>query len=329
MLEIEDNETRGKLPIYKVGDRISGPSEEKAVETRRSAPKIAIVIPTLNEHKAVGNVLDGVKNVMDGYEYRMLVVDGHSVDGTDDIAREKGAEVIYQRGKGYGEALKTGFFHARKWLDAGVIVMIDADLSYDPKDIPELLAPILKDEADLVVGNRFAGMQKGAMPFVNRIGNKLLSLFAKVTLRLNIYDTQSGIRAFKSKLLDSMNLVARGMPFAIEMLTEALSSDARIHETPVSYRPRVGKTKLSPIKDGGRILGITLRLMFDTQPLLFFGSIGIVLGMVGLFLHAVTLPTVVYQYLFMIGAIQFFTLGLVIAMIKRLGRSRTRKSWKS
>ena len=329
MLEIEDHETRGKWPVYQVGNKISKPTEEKGVEAERSAPKIAIVIPTLNERDAVGNMLDGVKNVMEGYDYRMLVVDGHSVDGTDEIAREKGAEVIYQRGRGYGEALKTGFFHARKRLDAGVIVMIDADLSYDPKDIPELLAPLLKDEADLVVGNRFAGMQKGAMSFVNRVGNKLLSLIAKVTLRLNIYDTQSGMRAFKSKLLDSMNLVAKGMPFAIEMLAEALNADARIHETPVSYRPRVGKTKLSPIRDGGRILGITVRLMLDTQPLLFFGGIGIVLGMVGLFLHAVMLPTAVFPFLLMIGAIQFFTLGLVIVMIKRIGRSRTRKLWRS
>jgi len=296
--------------------------KKKAVEAKRSATKIAIVIPTLNEREAVGKVLDGVKDVMDGYEYRMLVVDGHSIDGTEEIARKKGAEVIYQRGKGYGEALKTGFFYARKRLDAGVIVMIDADLTYDPKDIPELVAPILKDEADLVVGNRFAGIQKGAMPLINRVGNKLLSLIAKLTLRLKIYDTQSGIRAFRSELLDSMNMVSRGMPFAIEMLAEALSADARIYETPVSYRPRVGKTKLNPIKDGGRILGITLRLMLDTQPLLFFGGIGTVLWIVGLLLHASMLPTVVFPFLFIIGAMQFFTLGLVIGIIKRLRRSR-------
>jgi glycosyltransferase involved in cell wall biosynthesis len=300
------------------------PLEDKTVEAKRSATRIAIVIPTLNERKAVGKVLDGVKDAMNGYHYQMLVVDGHSIDGTEEIATKKGAEVIYQRGKGYGEALKTGFFYARKRLDAGVIVMIDADLTYDPKNIPELVAPILNDEADFVVGNRFAGMQKGAMPLINRVGNRVLSLIAKFTLRLKIYDTQSGIRAFRSELLDSMNMVTRGMPFAIEMLAEALSADARIHETPVSYRPRVGKTKLNPIKDGGRILGIILRLMFDTQPLLFFGGIGTVLWVVGLLLHASMLPTVVFPFLFIIGAMQFFTLGLVIGIIKRLRKSRSK-----
>ena len=291
----------------------------KAVEAEHFATKIVIVIPTLNEREAVGKVLDGVKDAMDGYEYRMLVVDGHSIDGTDDIAREKGAEVIYQRGKGYGDALRTGFLYARKRLDAGVIVMMDADFTYDPRDIPELVAPILEHEADLVVGNRFAGMQKGAMSLVNRFGNRMLSLVAKLALRLNVYDTQSGMRAFRSELLDRVSLVAGGMPFALEMLAEALSADARIDETPVSYRPRVGKTKLNPIKDGGRILGITLRLMFDTQPLLFFGGIGTVLAVVGLFLHGIS-GTLVFPFLLMIGAIPLFTLGLVISIIKRLKR---------
>jgi glycosyltransferase involved in cell wall biosynthesis len=300
--------------------------EEEAIEAKRSATRIAIVIPTLNECKAVGKVLGGVKDAMDGYEYRVLVVDGRSIDGTDEIARDMGADVIYQRGRGYGDALKTGFFHARKRLDAKVIVMMDADLTYDPKHIPELVAPILEDEADLVVGNRFAGLQKGAMPLVNRVGNRVLSLVAKLALGLNVYDTQSGMRAFKSELLDSMNLVAVGMPLAMEMLAEALSVDARICEVPVSYRPRVGKTKLNPIKDGGRILGITVRLMFDIRPLLFFGSIGTVLGVLGLLLHYLMLPIelahVVFPFLFMIGGMLLFWFGFVIVLIKKIRRRK-------
>lgn len=300
--------------------------EEEAIEAKRSAARIAVVIPTLNECEAVGKVLGGVKSAMDGYEYRMLVVDGHSVDGTDEIARNMGADVIYQRGRGYGDALKTGFFYARKRLDAKVIVMMDADLTYDPKHIPELVAPILKDEADIVVGNRFAGMQKGAMPFVNRVGNRVLSMVAKLALGLNVYDTQSGMRAFKSELLERVNLVTVGMPLAMEMLAEALSVDARICEVPISYRPRVGETKLNPIKDGGRILGITVRLMFDVRPILFFGSIGTILGVVGLLLHYIMLPIelvhVVFPFLFMIGGMLLFWVGFVIVLIKKLRRRK-------
>jgi glycosyltransferase involved in cell wall biosynthesis len=300
--------------------------EEKSIEAKQSAAKIAIVIPTLNECKAVEKVVGGVKSAMNGYEHRVLIVDGHSTDGTDEIARNMGADVIYQRGKGYGDALKTGFFYARKQLGAKIIVMMDADMTYDPKHIPALVMPILEDKADMVVGNRFAAMQQGAMPFVNRIGNRVLSLVAKLALGLNVYDTQSGMRAFKSELLESMNLVAVGMPLAMEMLAEAHSVDARIYEVPISYMPRVGETKLNPIKDGGRILGTTVRLMFDIRPLLFFGIIGTVLGIMGLLLHYITLPTelahLVFPYLFMIGATLLFGLGFMLVLIKKLRRRK-------
>ena len=204
--------------------------------------------------------------------------------------------------------------------------MMDADYTYDPQDIPKLVAPILDDEADFVVGNRFAGMQQGAMTLVNRFGNNVLSLVAKLALGLNVYDTQSGIRAFKSKLLGRLNLVAAGMPLAMEMLAQAHSADARILEVPVSYRLREGKTKLNPIKDGARIFGITVRLMFDIRPLLFFGGMGTVLGVVGLLLHYLTLPSelahLVFPYIFMIGAMLLFLFGFVIVVIKRIRRRK-------
>jgi glycosyltransferase involved in cell wall biosynthesis len=309
-----------------VNIRFNRSAEEETIEAKRSATRIAVVIPTLNECKAVGRVVGGVKQVMDGYDCQVLVVDGHSTDGTGEIARNMGAAVIYQRGRGYGDALKTGFFYARKRLDAEVIVMMDADLTYAPKDIPRLVAPILEDEADLVVGNRFAGMQKGAMPLVNRVGNRVLSLVAKLALRLNVIDTQSGMRAFTSGLLERMNLVAVGMPLAMEILAEARSVDARIREVPIGYSPRVGETKLNPIKDGGRILGITVRLMFDVRPVLFFGSIGTILGAAGLLLHYITLPielmNVLFPFLFMIGGMLLFWVGFVIVLIKKLRRRK-------
>jgi glycosyltransferase involved in cell wall biosynthesis len=283
-------------------------------------------MPTLNECKAVGRVVGGVKQVMEDYDCQVLVVDGHSTDGTDEIAQKMGATVIYQRGKGYGDALKTGFFYARKRMNAKVVVMMDADLTYAPKDIPRLVAPVLEDRADLVVGNRFAGMQKGAMPLINRFGNKGLSLVAKMALGLNVYDTQSGMRAFKSELLEKMTLVAVGMPLAMEILAEARSIGANICEVPISYSPRVGETKLHPIKDGGRILGTTVRLMFDVRPILFFGSIGTVLGILGLLLHYIMRPielvNVVFPILFMIGGMSLFWIGVVIVLIKKLRKPK-------
>jgi dolichol-phosphate mannosyltransferase len=202
--------------------------------------------------------------------------------------------------------------------------MMDADLTYDPKHIPQLVTPILENKADFVLGNRFAGMQKGAMPLVNQIGNRILSMVAKFALGLNVFDTQSGMRAFKSVLLEKMNLIAVGMPLAMEMLAEAHSLNARIYEVPISYHPRVGETKLHPIKDGGKILGTTIRLMFDIRPLLFFGGIGTVLGVLGLFLHyiipTIDLAHILFPFFFIIGGIVLFLFGLVIVIIKKFRR---------
>ena len=116
------------------------------------------------------------------------------------------------------------------------------------------------------------------------------------------------------------------MPLAMEMLAEAHSADARIREVPISYMPRVGETKLHPIKDGGRILGTTVRLMFDIRPLLFFGSIGTILGIMGLLLHSLTLPTeiahLVFPYLFIIGAMLLFAFGFILVVIRKMRKRK-------
>lgn len=223
-------------------------------------PKVAIVIPTLNEARSIGRVLEEISEVFGDKRARVVVVDGRSTDGTDEIARKMGAEIIYQRNKGYGEALLAGFTYVRKRLDSDFVVMIDGDLTYDPKDIPRLLKPILKDEADLIVGNRFGGMQKGAMRSINNFGNRLLSWLARVALRFEVHDTQCGMRAFRSELVDCLNLEAEGMSLAIEMLSEAKFARARLSEVPITYRRRVGVTKLNPLKDGLKILGTIIWL---------------------------------------------------------------------
>lgn len=270
----------------------------------------------MNEHEAVGKILDEVKAVLTDYDYDLVVVDGHSTDGTDKIAKKHGAIVLYQPGKGYGDALKTGFGYAKNKLGSKILVMLDADLTYDPQDIPKLVSPILDGEADLVIGNRFEGMQEGAMPAVNQIGNKAISTLANMSLGIGISDTQSGMRAFKAELLDEVDLMAVGMPFALEMLAKARSVKTRMLELPISYRPRVGETKLSPLKDGFRIFNVIVRLMFDVRPLLFFGLIGTVLGAWGLFLHYVLLPIefvyIVFPLLLIIGGILSFVVGFAI-----------------
>ena len=299
-------------------------------------PKLIVVVPSLNEEESIGLVLDEISEALNGLDYSVVVVDGRSMDRTCQIANKRGALVINQHSIGYGDALLTGFLYAREKLAAELIAMMDADMTYDPNDIPSMMKPIMSGEADFVIGNRFMGMEKGAMTAVNSLGNRVLSWFARLFLRISVHDTQCGLRVFRAYLVDRMDLTQEGMPFATEMLAEAKFSGARISEVPVRYRSRIGTPKLSPFKDGLMIFGAILRLMRDTKPLLFFGGLGFLFGIIGFLLGLdVTLgwfktqsikrvPTLILSVLLLMGAMQFFTLGLVADMIKGLRKRNNR-----
>ncbi len=298
--------------------------------------KLAVVIPALNEATSISRVIADTKTALCDIDHEIIIVDGQSSDGTDKLAVASGARVIYQPGKGYGDALRTGFAYARKRTGADVIVMQDADLTYDPKDALELLRPIMEGRAEMVVGNRFERMERGAMTRVNLFGNKLLSSIARFALDLRIGDTQCGMRAFKADLLRFMTLQTEGMTTAIEMLSEAKFAGATITEVPISYRVREGRTKLHPLKDGLRILGTMLRLMRDSKPLIFFGGLGllstlggIVLGLdivlIWLSTGAITrLGSLILSVLLLVAGLQLFAFGLLADMIRGMRRESKR-----
>src|SRR2546426_2935427 len=252
----------------------------------RNGLDVVVVVPALNEKEGIAFTIDEIKAALRDVSHEILIVDGHSQDGTDKIAKEKGAKVIYQSRTGYGDALRAGFLYTRRNLNARAIVMMDADATYNPNDIVAIVEPILDDRADMVIGDRMARLEKGAMTTTNRLGNRLLSWVARKTLNLNVHDTQCGLRGFRTDLIDDMDLSAEGMPFATEMIADVHFARARIAEVLVSYRPRAGETKLSPIKDGLRILGTILRLVRDTNSLFFFGAAGSVCGLLGLIFGA-------------------------------------------
>jgi glycosyltransferase involved in cell wall biosynthesis len=226
-----------------------------------------ILIPTLNEAPGIGTTIDEIRAALRGMHFEILVIDGHSNDGTDTIAWEKGATVIYEERSGYGNALRAGFMHVRRNVRSKAIVTIDADSSYDPKDMASLLEPIFAGRADLVVGDRFPRLQKNVMPIANRAGNKMLSWMARVALGLSLHDTQCGLRALRTELVDKMTMNAQGMSFATEMIGDAHFAGASIREVPVAYRRRVGKSKLRLLMDGLRIATTIVRLANDARSL--------------------------------------------------------------
>jgi hypothetical protein len=219
------------------------------------ALKISVIVPTLDEEAAIGQVLtDMPRSVVD----ELIVVDG-STDATAKIAEGFGAKIVSERRRGYGRALQSGIEKSV----GDVLVYIDGDGSYDARDIPRVVEAILNGESDVVLGNRFSrGMQPGAMPLLNRIGNQTLSLVFSVFFAKRVHDSQCGLRAVRKRMLDWNHYNDYGMPYVTEQLIKLVKQHARVRSVAVAYRPRVGITKLSLWTDGFKILKVILRERF-------------------------------------------------------------------
>ncbi len=239
--------------------------------------KISVVIPTINE-PAIESVLHDVFDALKDQDKEVIVVD-KSTDETPVRAAELGAKVIHQTGTGYGDAYITGFKHISK--DSEVVVILDGDYTYDPYDIPALLQPI-NDGVDFVIGNRFALMDKEAMSKRNALGNKMLTAMIRYLYHVQITDSQSGMRAIRRSALDDLRLQSPHMPFASEMIIDAQKVGLTITEVPISYRKRVGDAKLDPFRDALSIVFMTVRLVRDYNPIVFFLPIGFIFILIGL-----------------------------------------------
>jgi len=239
--------------------------------------KISVIIPTMDE-PAIADVLHDVLAALQQDSVELIVVD-KSKDETATRAAELGAKVIHQTGTGYGDAYITGFQHISE--DTETVVILDGDYTYDPYDIPKLLQAI-NDGADLVIGARFALMDKGAMSRRNALGNRLLTALIRVLYHVRITDSQSGMRAIRRSALDRLKLESPNMPFASEMIIEAQKENLAITEVPIRYRNRVGRAKLYPFRDAFSILFTTIRLVRDYNPIVIFLPIGLALILIGL-----------------------------------------------
>ena len=290
---------------------------------------IAIVIPTLNEESGIASTINAINQALDKkFTFQILVVDGISTDKTVEIAMSLGAKVIKQRRTGYGDALQTGFYYVDTRMNSSITVMIDADGTYEPKDISKMAEIILRGEADFVIGNRFANMDKKAMTRLNKFGNKVLSVIARNLLKIKAKDTQCGLRAFRSDLANIFYTQSFGMPFATEMLAATNSYHIKIKEIPTSYYERIGETKLTPFQDGISILVTIIRLLRDTRPLALFGIIGVLLISSGIFtgLEIVIeyletekvgrVASTILSALLIVLGVQSISLGLISDMIK-------------
>jgi glycosyltransferase involved in cell wall biosynthesis len=240
--------------------------------------RISVIIPTKNEEESIRQVVEKTKGALEGVDHEIIVVDA-STDKTPTEAVRAGAKLIKQVGNGgVGEALIQAFY----WAKGDFVIFFDGDGTYDPKDIHKLMEPLFNNDADLVNGNRFFEMEKGAMTFRNKLGNIFLTQVGNMLFHTSIRDSQSGMKAFRREMLARVTLWERGFPFCSEIIAEASKLSMRITEVGISYGKRVGKTKLNPASAGFKIFLASIKMMRDYDPFFLFLEIGVVLEILGL-----------------------------------------------
>lgn len=223
--------------------------------------KISIIIPTINEEKAIGRVICEIplSLLKKKYDVEVLVIDGSSTDNTAKIAQSLGAKVINEERKGYGRAYKTGFEHAT----GDIIVTVDGDNTYPVSIIFELVEKLEAENLDFITTNRFKYMDKESVRNLHKIGNAILTYVTRTMFSVDIHDSQSGMWIFRKKILDRLSLTSDGMPFSEEIKIEAYTKGLRCAEIPIRYRTRIGEVKLKSYKDGYKNIKFLLLKKFN------------------------------------------------------------------
>lgn len=212
--------------------------------------RVAIILPALDEEQAIGEVLD---DLPPGLFRQVIVVDNGSRDGTGEVARRKGGQVVTEPRKGYGQACLAGMAYLAPETD--IVVFMDADASDVPAEASRLLEPILRDGADLVMGSRVLGnAAPGALTPQQRFGNWLATRLIRL-LHDFAYTDLGPFRAIRFESLRRLGMRDRGHGWTVEMQIRALHVGLRVCEVPVSYRKRIGRSKISGTVRGSLLAG--------------------------------------------------------------------------
>lgn len=228
----------------------------------QETPEVSVVIPCLNEERTVADCVaaawEGIR--ASGLPGEVIVADNGSSDGSCALAVKAGARVVRVARRGYGAALQAGFLSARGRL----LVMGDADMSYDFRKIPEFVAEQARSGADLVLGNRFGGaIEPGAMPWTHRvIGNPAISWTIRRFFRCRVRDAYCGLRLITRTAHARLPLMSTGMEYALEMVVLASLSGLRIGQVPITLHVdrRDRAPHLRTWRDGYRSFRFLLRM---------------------------------------------------------------------
>jgi glycosyltransferase involved in cell wall biosynthesis len=282
-----------------------------------SSPEVSVIIPCLNEEAAVGTVVDhafeGIRR--SGRPGEVVVVDNGSSDGSAAVAAARGARVVEERRRGYGNAYLAGLAAAQ----GEYLVMGDADDTYPMQELTPFVDRLEQGD-DLVIGSRFNGTIHGdAMPFLNRfVGNPILTGMLNLLFGVKVSDAHCGMRALRRDALPVLDLHSSGMEFASEMVFKAYRRGLTVSEIPIDYYPRVGESKLNRFGDAWR--HVRFMLLYSPSWLyLIPGGLMLLLGIVGMVILAAG-PIDIFGRSWQIHTmLAFVALTLIGAQVVQLG----------
>lgn len=242
-------------------------------DLRPGRVRVAVLIPCYNEERTIGDVVKQFQAQLPAAS--IYVFDNNSSDQTAARAEAAGAQVFYERRQGKGYVTQAMF----RQVDADVYVIVDGDGTYPADAVHRLLAPILNEEADMVVGSRLHAESKSEFKQLNALGNRLVLRVLNSIFRVKLTDILSGYRAFNRKFVKRLPLFGGGFEIETELTIKAIERGFRIIEIPINltHRPPGSHSKIKFFRDGVIIINTILALFRDYKPLTFFGATGLAL----------------------------------------------------
>ena len=238
--------------------------------------KPTIGIPAFNEEKNIAKIITNLKKITDS----IIVCDDGSSDMTSQIAEGLGATVIkHEKNKGYGAAINSIFKKCNE-DGADVLVTFDADGQHRVEDLEHLLEPIIENQSDIVIGSRFLD-EKSNVPNYRKVGIKIITQVTNASIKQKLTDSQSGLRAYNKKVLQSINPSDIGMGISTEILIKASSRGFKITEVPIKILYGGNTSTHNPVSHGTSVLISTIKFTSIEHPLKFYGIPPIVFLVIG------------------------------------------------
>jgi glycosyltransferase involved in cell wall biosynthesis len=286
---------------------------------------ILVAIPCLNEEMTIKKVIDDFTRELP--DAKILIIDNNSSDQTADRAAQSGAEVIAEKKQGKGFAIQRIFEECK----ADILLLVDGDDTYLSSEAKKLIDPIIKGEAEMVVGDRIHGENTKNFSNSHWLGNKFLTKALNFIFRTKLNDMESGYRAIDRKFVESSALLAGGFGIEPELTIQAIEKGFRIKEVPISVKPREkgSHSKLNTFRDGTIVIYTMISLFRDYKPLHFFALLSAIsfllafgLGWYSVkdYLHTgivYHIPSLIVAGLIAISGLMNLIAGLILSSIKR------------